>query len=349
LKNQFIPQLVYLQAKQKEKANCMKKPLVQLIVLLAIIAMAVPIISTGRAASDTGSIKVQNYSYYIDSLGYLVVVGEVVNKGSNTIQSVGLTGTVTTATGTVNSGANAFVVNLLPNQKAPFYMEFINAPNDEQWASQQISDVKITVGEATTTANYNYPSLTISNDQASIGSNKGTVGAKPTDANYGDYGVYWINGKVTNTGSETAKGVTIVGTFYNSAGTVVAVGLSETYQSLASSASQNFKFGAWDMNQSTVPADKKIATYSLLIQVEDPVKQGAAPSISPTTQPSQAATLPPDGNNPTSIPTVSSNPTDGGATGTNTADNSILIYAAVAIVVIVAVIGTLLVIKRRKQ
>jgi hypothetical protein len=312
----------------------MKKPLVHLIVLLAIVAMAVPIISTGRAASDTASIKVQNYSYYIDSLGYLVVVGEVLNQGSNTIETVSLAGVATTASGSADSGANVFVFNLLPNQKAPFYMEFINAPNDGVWAVQEISDVQITVAEAPATASYNYPNLQISDVQASIGSNKGTPGAKPGDANYGDYGVYWINGKVVNTGSETAKRVTIVATFYNSAGAVVAVGLSETYPSIAPSASQLFKFGAWDMNQSIVPTDKKIATYSLLIQVEEPQKQGIAPSIAPTTQPSAAATLPPDNSNPI-----------GSIQGT---DSNILIYAVVAIVIVV-IVGTLLMIKRRKQ
>ncbi len=323
----------------------MKKSLLYLTVLLVIAAMAVSIIPNTRSAvSDIGSVKATSYSYYIDSLGYLVVVGEVENTGSNTIQMVGLTGTVTTSDGqTANSGTQAFVTNLIPHQKAPFYMEFMNAPtNDGTWYGTTISDISINVAQADATSQYTYPDLKIIDDHASVGTNKGTSGAKPTDSNYGDYGTYWVNGKVQNTGSKTAENVRVYAMFYNSTGTVVAIGYSEVTPSVNAGSSTSFKLGAFDMNQTIVPADKKIATYSLLIQASGPTLQGAAPSVAPTTQPSPAATLPPSDNNPTGNPTGSS----GNNATTTTSD--LWIYAVVIVVVIAVIVVALVIVRRRR-
>jgi hypothetical protein len=79
--------------------------------------------------------------------------------------------------------------------------------------------------------------LTITSKQSSIGST--------TD----DKGVFWVNGNIQNTGSQTASTITVFGTFYNSTGATVAVGYGSTVASLSSSGSASFKLGAFDLNQ----------------------------------------------------------------------------------------------------
>ncbi|MDR1992166.1 MAG: hypothetical protein LBQ98_01495 [Nitrososphaerota archaeon] len=41
----------------------------------------------------------------------------------------------------------------------------------------------------------------------------------------------------------------------------------------------SFKVGAFDVNQTVIIADQKIASYSLLVQVTDTVLQGDAPIL----------------------------------------------------------------------
>ncbi len=55
---------------------------------------------SSKRFSQTQNIKIVSYTYYIDNLGYLDVVGEVQNVGSNTVTSVILTGTVYSSDGT---------------------------------------------------------------------------------------------------------------------------------------------------------------------------------------------------------------------------------------------------------
>ena len=81
-----------------------------------------------KTYSQTADVKVVNYSYYVDPEGYLDVVGLVQNVGPNTISSVSLTGTIVGTGGADagDSGTQVWVSDLLPQQKAPFYMEFIS-------------------------------------------------------------------------------------------------------------------------------------------------------------------------------------------------------------------------------
>jgi hypothetical protein len=254
--------------------------------LLLILTMLTSAQLVPNALSQPENVKVVSYSYYIDSLGYLTVVGEIENTGTSTISRVIIAGLVTTADGSqLESSAQAWVRNLIPQQKAPFYMEFLSQ-NSGIWSG--ISDIELQVVMADSTTNYLYPDLQVTSNKAIIGTSSE------------DKGVYWVTGTIQNTGTQVAKNVRVIGTFYNSSGAVVAVGgyTSETVTTqLSPQAKVDFKFGAFDMNQSIVPQESKISTYSLLLQVDEPILQGTAPPITPTTPSNPAITNSPESTN----------------------------------------------------
>ena len=303
--------------------------LLVIIVLFSLILTALP-----ETQSQTQSIKVLSYTYYIDSIGYLVVVGEVQNQGPNTISSVIVTGVVTSSDGSqANSYTQIWGQNLLPQQKAPFYMEFTSESSSTGTWNTDISDVTINVYQADPTANYQYPNLTVTNQQSYIGTNK--VGQ------LSDYGVFWVTGSIQNTGSQTAQNVTVIGTFYNSENQVVAAGYSgQTTMnpySIEPQQSGTFKLGAFDLNQSIVPTDKKIVTYSLLIQVQGPILQGTAPvPVATPTPPPVSSTTP--------VPTNS----QGGISGNDStgASNSNTVYIIIIVAVVIVVVAGLLLLRK---
>jgi hypothetical protein len=148
-------------------------------------------------------------------------------------------------------------------------------------------------------------------------------------------GVFWVKGTIQNTGSQSAQQVRVYGTFYNANGDPVATGYSENNATINEGVISNFKLGAFDLNQSVVPADKKIATYSLLIQTEGPFEKGNAPVpvVTPTPPPISSATpVPNDGsdiNNDSAIP--------------------MWVYGAIAGVAIVAIVAALVFTRRRSK
>jgi len=150
---------------------------------------------------------------------------------------------------------------------------------DRTWASVAISSVDLAVYAANATSSYQYWNLTIT-------SNSGSVGKS---GNYN--GVYSVNGVIQNTGSQTAANLTVVTTFCNITGTVVAVG--NTYENLggfltstlAPSGTISFQVPAFDLTQSLVPSSEKISSYSLLVQAQGPILQGTAPTVIPYPSP----------------------------------------------------------------
>ena len=316
----------------------MKKTFISLLVLFSICSLFLTLVPAVHSQTATDNIKIVSYSWYIDSLGFLVVVGEVQNVGSSTVGSVILAGAASSSDGgQVQSSTQAYVVDLIPNQKAPFYWEFYDQSNQNggYWVHPDVSNIDIFVYQAETTTSYLYPDVIVTSHQSSIGTNKGTG---PNDQT-ADYGAYWVTGQIKNTGSQTATNIRVIGTFYNSSGAVVAVGgyITEIVStSLAPSASASFKFGAFDLNQTDVASEKKITDYSLLVQVESPILQGTAPSINPTEAPGQGTT------NPTA---------NAGSPGSNPLDalspNSI--YAIVVVVVVIAIVAAFLILRKRSK
>ena len=324
----------------------MKKITICFIVFLTICSLSLTLVPAAFSQTSPTNVKILSYSWYIDSLGLLIVVGEVQNVGSSTVGSVVLAGTASSSDGgKVDSTTNAYVVDLVPGQKAPFYWEFFDSSNENGggWLHPDVSNLALSVYQADATANYQYPDLKITNDHSSIGTNRGT---SATDKN-ADYGAYWVTGQIQNTGSQTATNIRLIGTFYNASGAVVGVGgyINEVVTtSLSPSASATFKFGAFDLNQTGIVSEKKITSYTLLIQIETPILQGTAPAITP--YPSQGPTT---GATSTPTPTGTSTSGHGSQSDSNSQLPTQLIYAAVIVVAIVAVAAALLLLRKRKK
>jgi hypothetical protein len=204
-----------------------------------------------------------------------------------------------------------------------FYMP--NNSPDGTWFSVAVSNVALTVSQAEATASYQYPDLKVTSSSKSIGSSTT------------DKGVCWVTGTVQNTGSQTAQNITIFGTFYNSTGSVVAVGYSATLTpaNLASSGTAQFKLGAFDLNQTLMPSNEKISSYSLLIQALGPILQGTAPLITP---------YPSSGDSTTQ--TNTSSPT-GSPSSSSSSSESTLIVIIVVIGILVA-LGAIVALRKRK-
>jgi hypothetical protein len=277
--------------------------------------LSLSIISVPQAAGQPENIKVVSYSWYIDSLGYFVVVGEVQNIGSETIDTVGIGATVYTVDGSPQADAfrQAYVKYLVPQQKAPFYIEFSpTSSTGDTWIYYGIDRVDFVIVQAEAATKYQYPDLRIRESAAIV-----------------ENGVYWASGTVLNNGTQTAKNIRIVGTYYNSSGAVVAVGYTDilTPTSLNPSGLASFKVGAFDLNQTEVPSNLKISSYSLLIQTEEPILSGTPPSPS------------------NSVPNDPSKPM-------NSSDSNLplgLAYSLIAVITSIVIIGIMLFSRKRQK
>jgi hypothetical protein len=270
----------------------MKKSIVYFIVCLALVSLGLTFVP--KVASQPENITIVSYSWYTDLYGNFIVVGEIQNIGPNTVVSVFLTGIVYTRDGVAQAYGytTAFVNYFVPQQKAPFEMEFLpqaSVTGDLSWVSLGVDHVDFTVEGAETTDKYQYPDLSVTDNSGKADSE----------------GVYWVTGHVQNSGTQAATNVRVVGTFYNSAGTVVAIGYTDSITGyiedqtsipLEPSTTASFKLGAFDQNQSKVASDQKIANYRLLVQAETPILSGTPPSPTPTpeTTPTPTPTSSPD-------------------------------------------------------
>jgi hypothetical protein len=271
---------------------------------------------------QTANVKILDYSYYIDASGYVEVVGEVQNVGPNIVNSVYLAGSLLSVSGEdlSNSGCQILASYLLPGQKAPFNMDF--PPVALQTAD--FSNIFVAISRENVTDRYQYQDLTIASSSDTIG----------TSGNY--KGAYLVNGIIQNTGSQTAQNITVVGTFYNATGSVIAIGYNTNFvsNSLAPSGTVSFQIPAYDLNQSAVPSSQKISSYSLIVQAGGPILLNETAPISTPTQGGGGSQ-----NSQSPTPT-NSNP--------NNSSNPAIIYVIVIVIVIAAVAGALLALRKRK-
>ena len=314
----------------------MKKAIVYSLILLTVLTLSFTMVP--HTTAQTQNVKILTHSWYIDSLGLLVVVGEVQNTGPNTIQTVILGGAASGSDGTqVEANPTpAYVQYLAPNQKAPFYIEFYdqNGNNNGIWPSQDVSNINLAVINADPTANYTYPDVKVQSSQ----------GAASQD------GVYWVTGSVKNTGSQTAQNVMIIGTFYNQENTVVAVGYSQTLTpaSLTPQNTATFKLGAFDLNQTIIPAAQKIAKYDLLVQVEGPILVGNAPIVTPYQGDTQTTPTPTStdtgGGGPTGFP-----PNSRDSNTTEPLSTTVIIGIVIAVAIAIVAVAIMMMRKRKSQ
>lgn len=298
---------------------------------MLLIMLFLGLVTVPNVSSKPENIRVVSYNWYITNNGYidiLVVVGEVQNIGPNTIDLVGLVGTVHSADemNQLNSYTRAWVQYLVPQQKAPFWMEFnpqSSQTGDTSWINYAgIGKIDIAVVEANTTSKYQYPDLSITENSRTV-----------------EEGFFRVRGTIQNTGTKVATNVRVLGTFYNASGAVVALGGFTGDELVASSLNPGgtvtFSFFEWDVNQTEAPSHLKISSYSLLVQVAEPILTGTPPQPSNNTI------------NPTDTPPSSEDPSgsnQNGAAGSTPWE----IYATVAIIAVFGVVGVLLLFRVRK-
>jgi hypothetical protein len=255
-----------------------------------------------------------------------------------------LSGIATSSDGAeVTSDINALVVDLLPGQKAPFYWNFYDTTGTGTWNHPDVTSLNIAVTQASTTTSYQYPDMKITGTSSSIGTNRGTSADDPN----ADYGAYWVTGTLQNTGSQTATNVRLIATYYNASGVAVAVGgyIDQVMNAtLAPSQSTQFKIGAYDLNQTGIVSEKKITSYSMLIQVEAPILQENTTELPTVTPYPTGGTV-----EPTTSATTSPTSTGSSSIGVSAPGSSGWILAVIAVLVIVAVAAIILSIKKMQK
>jgi hypothetical protein len=214
------------------------------------------------AQAANTSVTVLSHSSYVSPNGHFVVLGEVQNTGNHAKESVSLKVEVTASDGSqiAVGTTSVFVNNFLPQQKAPFYIDFGKI---DFHILSNISSFNISLANAPPTNYVQYPDLSLKVESDGIAND-----------------TYAVSGSITNTGNKTANNVKIYATYYNNQGIVVAVGFA-TLDPLAPNMSTNFTITEID---ESVKLATKITSYALLVQTST-----QALWIPPSTSPSDIA------------------------------------------------------------
>ena len=305
------------------------KKILTVVLLVAIILAAFTVLSTSIVRADTSEANVLTYSWYVapanaGDAGDLVAVGEIQNVGSSVLQYVYLSGFAYNSTGALLdvSQVQAYVYDMLPGQKAPFYLDFTpenSATGDQQWVPSA-SNVTVVVADAIDTTSTQYAGLAIPT---------GTV------TSYHDSsGIFTVTGNVQNTGDTTTGNVWVVTTFYDASGTVVSLNFTNFLTtSLAPGNSINFLATPLD---NTAQLSSEITNYSFLVQSTPltTTSPTATTSTSSSSTPTSSAIA-------TTQPTQSTNPLSSGLT--------YAIVGAIVVVLVVVVIAVLLMLRKRNK
>ena len=145
----------------------MRKNAVYFFVGLILLSLSLGLLSVPTVHCQVDSVKIVKYNYYIDSLGFLDVVGVVQNVGSSTVNPVILRGSVYSSDGTdqADSSTQVFVTYLTPQQEAPFYMTFATPSNSPSgtwasiWDSLSAAGIQLAVYQAPATTSLSISKL----------------------------------------------------------------------------------------------------------------------------------------------------------------------------------------------
>jgi hypothetical protein len=272
-----------------------KAHIIAVIVCTVFVFSLVPSSNVFVQAAYTG-VTVLSHSSYVSSSGHFIVVGEVQNTGNHVLGNASLNVVASASNGSqfLSGTTMAYVTDFLPQQKAPFYLDFGKIDFS---TIPEVIIFDFNVSDHPPTNYIEYPDLSL------IVSSDGIAN-----------GAYVVSGSISNSGSQTANDIKVVGTYYNSAGIVVAVGFVILNGQLSPNNSANFTVSEFDASPNLVT---KIASYSLLVQTS--TQQFNLPSsLSPTSS------------------TVSS-------------DLSWLVYVGVSVLVIVVVVFAALVFLRNSK
>lgn len=265
----------------ERKGKLMKNYKFLVIMFVAIMCLSLVSIPKVFSQQLNTYVQVVSYSHYVNSAGDFIVVGEVQNDGNSTLQAVTVNATALDSSGKLLAGnhAMAYVSDFLPTQKAPFYIDLGQSNyGGIDWGST-VSSISFACYDAFSTTDQQYG-----------------VTAQPNNVN-GDlrldigingpfYGAYQVIGFVVNDGNKTASGLNVVGTYYNSAETVVAVGYEKLNVSLAPNNDTAFTLSEFDITPGLLA---QISSDSVLIQTT--TLQGNPQSSAPPTKPLPAADL----------------------------------------------------------
>lgn len=218
-------------------------------------------------ATYTG-VTVLSHSSYVSSNGHFIVVGEVQNTGNHVLGNVSLDLVVSVSNGSqlVSSATMAYVNNFIPQQKAPFYLDFGKIDFN---TISEVNAFDFNVSDHPPTNYIQYPDLSQIVTFHGIANN-----------------AYVVSGSITNNGIQTANDIKVIGTYYDNAGIVVAVGFVNLNGPLIPNDSVNFTVSEFDSAPNLVT---KISNYSLLVQTS--TQQFNLPSPTPFTATSDLSWL----------------------------------------------------------
>lgn len=303
----------------------MKKVMSIFVITLFLMGLCMSASSVNAAKED---IKILSYSWYVpQTYGYyampgnLVVVGEIQNTGSNVIDFVRLEGIAYTTDGQPQAASYsvAFVNNLLPQQKAPFYMlfdEMSTLSGNLTWVPL-LDHVSFRVILADETDVRQYDGLQIVANTSYVDND----------------GYYTVVGYLQNVGSKQSGKVWVTGTFYNASGAVIGTGFTN-YLANYTAPNESIQFALKPLDV-TPEMSAQIAGYSLLIQSKEP---------EPTPSPTPASTTTPSGSI-TASPSTTAQSTQSTESASS---SSTLVTAVVAVaVVVVVVVVAVLVVKKK--
>lgn len=313
------------------------KKIVTVIILTILVLGSFAVLSAPHVKAQTsGQAEILSYSWYLapstteiaEFVGDVIVVGEVENTGTTPLGTVTVHGGAYNSSGLVCTGETGLigVPELLPGQKAPFYLDI--SPYDEQevllpsdWSST-VNNVTVALGVALTTNQTEYTGLTAPADEIH---------------GYVNSGTYTVTGTIENTGDQTVGEVWALVTYYNSSGAVVAMNCTEyadpsgsTYMLAPGNA---VTFTATPMDDTTAMTSE-IANYSVIVESSP---YSAPSTTTPTSTPTSGTTS----GQPTA---TSSSPTS------SSPSNDLWTYGAVVIlvVVVIAVVALVMLRSRRK-
>jgi hypothetical protein len=227
----------------------------------------------------------------------------------------------------------AYVKDILPQQKAPFYLDFTTQAADPAgnysgtlaWIPF-VDQVNTTIGYGQNTEDQMYRGVTIA-----------------VKTSYMTNDVFSATGIIQNNGTEFSGKVLIVTTFYNATGTAIAENITNYLtQSLAPNGTVQFTATPMD---NTASLSSQITSYSLLIQA---LPFDNSTTSSPTQVVSQSPTVTASPSPTTATPTSSEQPTQS-PQNQQSSSSSDLIYVIVGAAVAVAIIVAALFLLRKKR
>lgn len=299
----------------------MKKIFTSLIVFM--LAASLFVAFSPSVYSQTGSLEVRSYSWYTSPLyGYFVVVGEVQNTGTDTVQSATLTGLVYTKD-QVAQASNAYsliyATQILPNDTAPFFMYFTEATSvsgNLSWIGAGIDRVEFSL--------YVNSNNTQKANDLHVIAHEGHVDSS---------GNYTVTGIVLNRGNEYPENIWVVGAFYNSSGSVVAVGFSNYLTHYLPP--NNYTQFSFKPSDPTSQMASQITSYTLHVLSDGST---AEPTPTPTISTS-----------PTTTANPSQSPSQTTPSETDSTPSSTTLYIAIAAIAVIAALIVLVLVLRRRR